>query len=272
MKDLTQRCDDILSEAKLLDAMARFSEPPNVVFHSVIDSTNAEAKRILLSGEVAPTIVVAEQQTAGRGRMGRSFYSPAQTGAYFSIAFATQKPPANVVTLTGAASVAVMRAIRRLSGVQTQIKWVNDLYLENKKVCGILAESLFGAWNDGLQRVIIGIGINLHTQVFPEELLKKAGSLNLPAVTRADLIASVWQELMPMLENLEDRSWLNDYRFCSNVLNRTIQWVDGGVCHSGVAEAIDDDGALIVRDESGVLVRLFSGEISLIAKRINHRS
>ena len=263
--DRTERCEDILSEERLLEAMGGFSPVPRLSVHPTIDSTNAEAKRILLSNEIAPTLVVAEQQTAGRGRMGRSFYSPSQTGAYFSVAFVTSKPPESVVTLTGAAAVAVMRAIRRLSGVQPQIKWVNDLYIDDKKVCGILAESVFGAWNDRLQRIVIGIGINLHTCDFPEELMGKAGSLDIPSLTRSALIAAVWQELFPMLQSPEDRTWLNDYRACSNVLGKRIRWVENGEYRGGFAEEIDRDGALIVRDEKGRLVRLFTGEISLFA-------
>lgn len=264
MNDQTERHEDILNEATLVQAMADGCPAPRLSFHTVIDSTNAEAKRILLADETAPTLVVAEQQTAGRGRMGRSFYSPAQTGAYFSVAYVTPKPPESVVTVTGATAVAVMRAIRRLSGVQTKIKWVNDLYLDNKKVCGILAESIYGAWNDGLFRLIIGIGINLNTCDFPGELLGKAGSLHLASVTRAELIAAVWQELMPMLESLEDRSWLDDYRIHSTVLHQRIGWVENDQKHVGYAEEIDDDGALLVRDERGNRFRLFTGEISLI--------
>lgn len=263
MKDQTKHYDDILSEASLIDAMAEICPMPRLSVHTVIDSTNAEAKRILLSNETSPTLVVAEQQTAGRGRMGRSFYSPMQTGAYFSVAYVTDGTPESVVTLTGAVAVAVMRAIRRLTGIQTKIKWVNDLYLDDKKVCGILAESIFGAFSDGLQRVVIGIGINLHTCDFPDELKGKAGALGAPTLTRAALIAAVWQELLPMLNAPEDRSWLADYRSYSYVLGKKIGWVEKGERHVGFADAIDADGALIVHDEKGNATRLFTGEISL---------
>ena len=230
-----------------------------------IDSTNTEAKRMALDGFSGEALLVAHSQTAGRGRMGRSFYSPAHTGAYFSVAYVTPEPLDSVVTLTGATAVAVMRAIRRLCGIQVGIKWVNDLYLNEKKVCGILAESLFGAWDDGRQGVVIGIGINLNTHDFPNELLKKAGSLDVPTLTREALIAAVWQELMPLLEAPKERSWLADYRACSTVLGKRIKWIENGEERVGSAESIDDDGALMVRDASGQLLRLFTGEISLFA-------
>ena len=266
MKDQTEHREDALSEVRLRDALAGTRPMPRIAVHAVIDSTNAEAKRILLSNEMRPTLVVADHQTAGRGRMGRSFYSPAQTGAYFSVAYVADGSPESVVTLTGATAVAVMRAIRRLSGIQTQIKWVNDLYLGEKKICGILAESIFGAWNDGRQRIVIGIGINLHTQDFPVELLGKAGSLDAPTLMREELIAAVWQELLPMLASPEDREWIADYRAYSAVLGKRIRWVENGQSHHGFAESIDDRGALLVRDEQGRRERLFTGEISLFSE------
>ena len=261
--DQTKRYDDILSEAGLIRAMSGSGRLPRISVYASIDSTNAEAKRILLSGETQPTLVVAEHQTAGRGRMGRSFYSPAHTGAYFSVAYTTQKPPESVVTLTGATAVAVMRAIYRLCGIRVGIKWVNDLYLDGKKICGILAESMFGAWDDGRQGVVIGIGINLNTHEFPKELMEKAGSLDVPSLTREALIVAVWQELMPLLETPEDRSWLADYRTCSTVLGKEICWLENGEERQGFAESIDEDGALMVRDAGGGMTGLFTGEISL---------
>ena len=142
--------------------------------------------------------------------------------------------------------------------------------MANKKVCGILAESIFGAWDDGLQRVVIGIGINLHTRDFPDELLGKAGSIDAPALTRAELIAGVWQELMPLLEAPSNRSWLADYRAYSAVLHKNVGWIEGGVHHVGFVDAIDEDGALLIKATDGTLVRLFSGEISLLVDQPTH--
>ena len=159
--------------------------------------------------------------------MGRSFYSPEKTGVYFSILQTVTKPLQSAVSLTGAAAVAVMRAIRAQTGRQCQIKWVNDLYLDGKKVCGILAEALSGL-EEGTQQVILGIGVNLCTEEFPEELIDKAGSLHGRETTRVDLIASIWRELSPFLQNFEDRSWLPDYRAYSMVIGKEITWLRGG--------------------------------------------
>ena len=111
----------------LVCALGAQFEGVSVHVFDEIDSTNTEAKRMTLDGFCGDALLVAHSQTAGRGRMGRSFYSPAQTGAYFSILHTLQAPLCDAVAITSAASVAVMRAIKALTGVQTQIKWVNDL-------------------------------------------------------------------------------------------------------------------------------------------------
>jgi len=224
-----------------------------------IDSTNTEAKRMTLDGFCGNALLVAHSQTAGRGRMGRSFYSPAATGAYFSILHTLSTPLCDAVAITSAAAVAVMRAIRSLAGIQTEIKWVNDLHYNGKKVCGILTEAVSVGERS---HVIVGIGINLDTADFPEELKAIAGSLG----TRLDptaLIAEIYRQIAIYLQDPSSREWLTDYRAHSLVLGRRIAWTEGGVTREGAAEAIDEDGALLVRNEKNELVRLHTGEISL---------
>ena len=257
---------DVLTPATLTAALGKAEPMPRLFVHEVLDSTNAEAKRLLLSGETHPMLVVAERQTAGRGRMGREFYSPAQTGAYFSVAYVTDAPLSNAVTLTSAAAVAVMRAVRSLCGIQTSIKWVNDLYLDGRKICGILAESLIGMNGDGRGRLIIGIGVNLRTRAFPTALSGKAGSLGDENITRAALIAEVWRELSPFLRDPDDCSWLDDYRRHSAVLGKRIRWEQASHAETGIAVGIDADGALEVEREGDELVRLATGEISVFCE------
>ena len=117
-------------------------EDISVFAYRELDSTNTEAKRLALGGGNAPAVIAAESQTAGRGRMGRSFYSPLQTGAYFSFLYQPSAGLDVAVSVTSAVSVAVAEAILALCGVQCEIKWVNDLYCNGKKVCGILCESV----------------------------------------------------------------------------------------------------------------------------------
>ena len=225
-----------------------------------VDSTNEYAKRLAIDG-ASCALVVAEEQTNGRGRMGRSFYSPKSTGAYFSILLTPARPLGSAVTLTGAAAVAVMRAIRKETGIQTAIKWVNDLYLGKKKVCGILAEAISDFDGKGA-RVILGIGINLTTEEFPEELIGKAGSLN-SRVDPASLIASVCRELIPFLCDLENREWLADYRAHSMVIGHRVLWRRGECEHCGKAIGINDLGELEILSDTGEQEVLRTGEISL---------
>ncbi|MBQ9806781.1 MAG: biotin--[Clostridia bacterium] len=227
------------------------------------DSTNEQAKRMAIAGERRTALIAAAEQTAGRGRLGRSFYSPDQTGVYFSILLTVTKPLQSAVSLTGAAAVAVMRAIRSQTGQQCSIKWVNDLYLDGKKVCGILAEALSGL-ETGTQQVILGIGVNLCTEVFPEELIGKAGAVHGKKTSRVDLIAAIWRELCPFLQDFEDRSWLTDYRTHSMVIGKDIVWRKGEESHRGCAVDINGDGELIVRNREGEEQILRTGEISIL--------
>ena len=231
-----------------------------VVFDE-IDSTNLEAKRMAAAGGCAPTLIAANMQTAGRGRLGRTFYSPAEAGAYFTVLYPLPVELASAVSVTGAAAVAVMRAVRRLLGIELGIKWVNDLYLNKKKVCGILCESAIGG--DGMTYLAVGIGLNLYKTVFPPEIRHLASSIDADAVSRAGTVAAIVDELLPFLENPSDRSWIDDYRKASVVLGRHITWIRQEGSREGVVEEINDDGELIVLADNGERVVLRTGEISI---------
>ena len=251
--------NDILTEQSVRTALGACGKALCVRVLPVCDSTNAEARRLLLSGESGAALVTAERQTAGRGRLGRSFYSPAGTGVYLSLLLPLAEPLASSVSVTCAASVAVMRAIRLIVGKQVQIKWVNDLLLEGRKVCGILTEAV------GLgeqTHLIVGVGINLRPAIFPPGL-SGAGSLNDGSTPRSLLIAAVVRELLPLLRHPEDHSWLADYRAYSCVLGQRVRWSREGEIFEGVAESIDGEGGLTVRTPAGGTVVLRTGEISV---------
>ena len=137
---------------------------PVIVFNST-DSTNTQARRILSSKHSERMLIVANEQTNGRGRLGRSFYSPADTGIYMTYSFYTEKTCNNIARITTAASVAVAKALN----CDAKIKWVNDLYCNDRKICGILTESFSSAMGKGLY-VLVGIGVNLTTESFPDDI------------------------------------------------------------------------------------------------------
>lgn len=232
----------------------------SLLWYDTLDSTNNEAKRRAASLSL-PAVLIADTQTAGRGRMGRSFFSPRDTGLYFS--YLTDAPsPKATVGFTAAAAVAAARAVKRVTGIETEIKWVNDLLLDGKKVAGILAER-FSA--EGRLFTVVGIGINLHTAAsdFPEELRQKAGSLGKVTVDREALVLALSEELHALVTALPDRTFMEEYRARSAVLGRRVCYTVNGSSYEAVATAIDDEGALIVRREDGGETRLASGEISL---------
>ena len=257
-----ERYDDPITESALRAAMGAQASRFTPHVFSVVDSTNTEAKRRAAEGERF-ALLVAESQTAGRGRMGRSFYSPNGTGVYFSVLYTVRDPLSGVVSITSAAAVAVRRAILRTCGIETEIKWVNDLIYRGKKVCGILAESVARIDESGACSIVIGIGINLRSAAFPSELAGIAGTLENQTVDRAALVAAVLDELVPFLDNGADRSWVEDYRRYSCVIGRPITWRSGESLCAGVAVDVDEDGALLVRDQEGREHRLATGEISV---------
>ena len=256
--------DNVKTKAEKLDGQisALSSEGVSTFFYKSIDSTNTEAKRYARVGGKIPALFVADEQTEGRGRMGRSFYSPADTGIYLSLLIEAPKTEENTLRMTSAAAVATHDAILAVLGVDTGIKWVNDLYLGGKKISGILAESFFV---DDRRLVVIGVGINLSTKDFPAELRDKAGSLSgernddIKMILIQELAIALFKEM----RSLDSPSLMARYRKYSLALGREVTFIENGVSRSGVAESVDELGALIVRLADGSRYRLGSGEISL---------
>lgn len=233
---------------------------------SQIDSTNMEARRQVAAGFRGNAVIFADAQTAGRGRLGRQFYSPQNRGLYVSFLTELKGAPEDVLTLTCATSVAVMRAIRATAGLQVQIKWVNDLYFQEKKVGGILCECVSSPDMPERRFLIIGIGINLYPSEFPKELESIAGSLGADSVKREDLLLSILGEMIPFIEHPDDKSFLQDYRRYSCVLGREIVYLrNGEVLGEGSAVDIDEQGALLI-SQNGRIEALSTGEISVRAK------
>lgn len=251
---------DMLNEKTVKRALGKIASEMTVIVHPVCDSTNLEARRRVLSGADAITLILAEEQTAGRGRLGRQFHSPKGAGLYLSLLFPLVGSLPSAVSLTCASSVAVMRAIRSTVGLQTEIKWVNDLLLNGKKVCGILAEAI--TVGDRTQ-IVIGVGINLRPIEFPPALREIAGSLGDETVTRSALAAEVARELMRVVRDPADLFWLEEYRNHSAVVGKPIRWIEDGTERFGVADGIEENGALRVTAENGTSVLLQTGEISV---------
>ncbi len=235
----------------------------------VISSTNTVLKRMAEEGAEEGFCLIAEEQTAGKGRMGRSFYSPAGSGLYLSVLLRPKLKAADAVNITACAAVAVAEAIESLGPVQAQIKWVNDVYVEGRKVCGILTEASLDSGTAAVNYLVVGIGINIRPPEggFPADLQKIAGSVfgeeEIPGL-RCRLAAAVLDQLLGYYEHLQEKPWLEEYRKRSLVTGKEIRvLMPGKEPENGTAIGIGDDFSLLVQMEDGTLRRLNSGEVSI---------
>ncbi|MBQ3133285.1 MAG: biotin--[Clostridia bacterium] len=250
---------NVLSEAAVT---ALLSRPMAVRVFEEIDSTNAEAKRVTTAGNRADTLFLANRQTAGRGRLGRSFWSPEQ-GLYMTLALYGVREWSDAVLLTTMTSAAVVDAIEALTPLKPQIKWVNDIYLDGRKAGGILTESMTDPTSGDLVGVVIGIGLNVGTADFPPELAEIATSLAIAPVTREALAAAIVDRVYGYLDELPKRTFLASYRAHSLVLGRSIRLFGTGEDTTATALSIDEDGGLVVRMTDGTERHIHSGEISV---------
>lgn len=266
-----QEKTDVLSEEGIRLELDKKYQDFSIEVHKILDSTNEEIKRRVLDGAAHGLIILAEQQTKGKGRLGRNFYSPAGTGIYMSILIKPELEGSDAVLITTATSVAVCRGIRKVLGLEPQIKWVNDIYLRDKKICGILTEAISDFEMGRIDSVIVGIGINYSTDDFPEELKERAGSLGAENhVPRNELVAAVLNEFWDIYNDITGRKFMEEYRRRSNVIGKEVRFLEKNVWREARALDIDEDGGLLVEyaGSEGETVKrtLHTGEITL---RIN---
>ena len=237
------------------------------VFSSVT-STNTILKEMAEQGAKEGTVIIAEEQTAGRGRTGKQFYSPKGTGSYISILLRPDIPAEESLFLTTSAAVATARAIEDVSDKRALIKWVNDIYLEDKKACGILTEGAFNVETGKLDYAIVGIGINvcIPDGGFPDNIKdiataifdKQTDSIN----KRSILIANLLDYFMEYYKDFKSKSYVKEYIERSMIIGKTITVIEGS--KTSVAKAIDIDKncRLKVQFENGTTKWLSSGEVS----------
>lgn len=240
----------------------------HIVLQKVVDSTNQVAKKIAVDGQADRIIVLAEEQTAGKGRLGRSFFSPSATGIYLSIVLKPDLNVANATLITTAAAVAVCQAIEKVAPVVAEIKWVNDILVKRRKVCGILTEAVLDFESGNIDYVIVGIGINFNNKKtdFPEDVRKVAGSVfagDTGGVTRNQLVAEVLNMFFAVMKNVGDGEFMKEYKQRSIVLNQSIEFRDKNEMTAATAIDIDKGGELVVRLANGELLSLNSGEVSV---------
>lgn len=231
-----------------------------------VDSTNRELKRRAEAGETEGAAVFAETQTAGRGRLGRSFYSPPAAGVYGSILLRPRIPADQALFLTTAAAVAAARAISDAVGRQVGIKWVNDLFLDGKKVCGILTEADVDLESGMLRYAVCGIGINVSPAEtgFPEELKAVAGTLRgaCDGDGRAALAAALLDRFSECVTAPKEEI-LEEYRSRSILIGKQVFSPAGAFPGAARVMGIDDQARLLLRTETGDSLVLSCGEVSV---------
>lgn len=260
---------DVLNEGEIMSYLPK-ERMDRVLCLDKVDSTNIYLKKIAEEGAGAGQVVIADEQTAGRGRRGRKFVSPKACGIYISYLMRPTVEAAESVSLTAHAAVAVARAIKSVTDADCKIKWVNDLVLNKKKICGILTELSVEAESGHIQNIVVGIGINVNAkkESFPDEIKDIATSLYAETgkkVCRAALAAEIIKELDILSEHdfKEMEEYLTEYRERSVTVGNKIKVLKGDEVKLGKALKINDDYTLTVEYESGVTDILIAGEVSV---------
>ena len=235
---------------------------------SEIDSTNSRAKELASEGAVHGTTVVADMQSAGRGRLGRAFVSPSGKGLYMSVIIRPDYPTETASLITSATACAAAEAVENLCGSEVRIKWVNDLYMHGKKICGILTEASLGLEMRTLDYAVIGIGVNVRKigESFDSDLSMRATSIEDVTdlkLNRNELCAEILNCLEKYLDSLEERGFLAEYRRRELLTGNLITANIGGETITAKAVGIDDNANLIAELPDGSTRHLGSGEANL---------
>ena len=276
---------DVISK----DAIKKYLNDGNIrveVFDS-LDSTNTYLKEKGAHGESEGLLVVAKEQTRGKGRMNRAFSSPKNGGVYFSLLLRPSINPNEALFITTIAAVAVVTAIKKVTSKEAKIKWVNDVLLDDKKVCGILTEGSISMENGSLDYAVVGIGINVREPEggYGDEIKKIAG----PVINGEDiedvsskLVAETVNEFMKYYNKLPEKDFLKAYKDKSIVLGKEVYIIDSNHGSLGTTSEIvskygdsletakvidiDDNLGLVVKKKDGELETLRSGEVSVRTK------
>jgi len=247
----------------------------NVVHFAEVDSTNNYAKKIALEGSEEGTLVTADYQTSGRGRLGRNWDSHDKKGVWMSLILRPDIPFEEIQTITLAASVAVVKALKEVADIETGIKWPNDIIINGKKVCGILVEMNMEI--DRINFLVLGIGLNVNQQPndFPEEIRDKATSLRISIeqslglqkpLKRSELIRVILLKFEEIYDKVICGAYeeiISEWEKYSLTLGKEVSMTYKDKQCTGIAEGITKDGKLIVRSGDGTVREVLSGEVSV---------
>ena len=259
---------DVMSRAEIESLMNTTWAGKKVVYYDETDSTNNQAKAYGEKGEAHGTLFVADMQAAGKGRRGRVWVSPAGSSIYMTILLHPDVLPTKAPQLTLVMAMAVAEGIRKVTGLETKIKWPNDIIVNGRKVCGILTE--MSTEIDYINYVVIGDGINVNQETFPEEIRDTATSLKIETgspVRRSVLIAAImecFEQFYEVFMTTEDLSGLQErYNAMLVNLGREVRVLEPGNEYEAHALGINRTGELIVRTPDGQEKEIYAGEVSV---------
>lgn len=255
-----------ISEHAIISRLDEGNMFHTVVVYDIVESTQNEAIKLINEGATSGTVVIAEEQRSGRGRLGRNWFSPTRTGIWMSLVVKPNIPIHRAPQLTLLTAVAAARGVEQITNVDVEIKWPNDLLINGKKVCGILTE--MQADPDKINAVIIGIGLNVNQQEFPLELKEIATSLSKETnntFSRIEIISSILHEFHWLYEEFVKNGFSIIkplWEAKCHTLGKKITATTMQEEITGIALGIDDDGVLLLRDENGKIHKIYSGDIS----------
>lgn len=242
--------------------------PVKILVEDTVTSTNTMLKKLAEQGEKEATVLVASHQTHGKGRLGRVFYSPKDTGVYLSILVRPVFPAEEALLMTTAAAVAAAGTVEEVTGLPAKIKWVNDVYLRGKKVCGILTEASIDFESGGLHYAVVGTGVNLQIPEggFSPELQQVAGALFQqapPPGMAARIAAGIIDRFMEYYSHLLEKPFMKEYQERSLLTGLEITYVKGNETGEGTVVGIDDNARLLVKIPDGTVVPFSAGEVNI---------
>jgi len=255
---------DILSADRIRSLLNPKYAEIDIIVKKSTASTNTDAKGLAAAGAKHGTVIIADEQTAGHGRRGKAFYSPKGTGIYLSIIARPGICFSDAVLITTAAGVAVCKSIESVSTLEPKIKWVNDIFLDGKKVVGIGTEAVSDVESGTIESVIVGVGLNFKTEEFPDILNNIAGPIfkkDFP-LTRNEFIAILLNNLLEIFEDIPKNKFIDEYRSRSLLIGKDIVFVENNDWHTAKAIGIDESGGLII-EVKGKRRTLTSGEVSV---------
>lgn len=259
-----QESNDILSSEGIKLYLDDEFKNNNITVFETIDSTNTYAKQLAMTQNCHDgDVIISNQQLSGRGSLGREFYSPANAGIYMSFILKPNMQISDAVFFTVTAAVAVCLAIEKITKARPMIKWVNDIFIDGKKVCGILSEAVTDFETQMVESVVVGIGVNVNEKSFPDEIKNVATAINQKDVRRNVLAAEIINSFMKLAKKIDKKMIVEKYKSRSLVLNKEITYLQGGESCKAYVLDINQDGNLVVKNDENQIIVLKSGEISI---------